>query len=154
MTIAGGKFDQAQADLKSEGTAGYRLVAFTPKGAKKADATTERSTASRQVYQYRVLHVQWLTNLQKELNKAARDGYRYCPHTLASLSGAVGFAIAEKPPVPKTRYEYRMHAAMQLSNAQKDAAKDQQENFVLLDTLEFGGLHVMLTEKTNGQASE
>ncbi len=154
VTIAGGKFDQAQVDLNAVSAAGYRLVAFNPKGTKTADATMEPSTTPPQVYQYRVLHVQWLTHLQKDMNQAALDGYRYCPQTLAQFGGAVAFAIVEKPPVPRTRYEYRMHAAMQLSNAQKDIAKDQRDNFVLVDTLDLGGLHVVLTEKAMNQASE
>jgi hypothetical protein len=103
-----------------ETAAGYRLVKFTPKGSKSADAAMGPSTTPPQVHQYRVLHVQLLSNLQKDMNKAALDGHRYCPHTLAQFGGAV-VAISEKPSIPKTRYEYRMHAALQVSNAHEEA---------------------------------
>jgi len=153
VTISGGRFDQGQVDLNVEAAAGYRLVAFTPKGPKSADATMERSATPLQVYQYRVLHVLLLSNLQKDMNKAALDGYRYCPHTLAQIGG-MAVAISEKPTVPKTRYEYRIHAARQVSNAQKDIEKDQRDDFSLVGTLEMGGMHIVLAEKAVSKASE
>ena len=153
VTLSSGKFDQGQVDLNVEAAAGYRLVAFTPKGPKSADATMERSTTSPLVYQYRVLHVLLVSNLQKDMNKAALDGYRYCPHTLAQVGG-VAVAISEKPTVSKTRYEYRIHAARHVSNAQKDIEKDQRDNFSLVGTLEIGGMHIVLTEKAIRKASE
>jgi hypothetical protein len=155
VTILGEKFDQGQMDLNSAAAAGYRLVAFLPKGSKSADATVARSATPPQVYQYQVLHVRMLSNLQKDLNKAALDGYRYCPDTLVQLRGALAVAIAEKPPVPSnTRYEYRMHSAMRISNAQRDIEKDQREDFGLVATLEFGGVHVVLMEKAIKKAGE
>jgi hypothetical protein len=100
-----------------------------------------------------VLHVLLVSNLQKDMNKAALDGYRYCPHTLAQVGG-VAVAISEKPTVSKTRYEYRIHAARHVSNAQKDIEKDQRDNFSLVGTLEIGGMHIVLTEKAIRKASE
>ncbi|MGB8474448.1 MAG: DUF4410 domain-containing protein [Candidatus Acidiferrum sp.] len=148
VTISGGAFDQAQADLNSQAAAGYRLVAFTPHGTKTADVRMAPLAAPQGVYQYRIFHVQLVTNLAKDLNKAALEGYRYCPRTLSQVAGAVGVAIAEKPPQPSSaRYTYRLHAAMQLSNLQKDVAKDQRDDFHLVGTLEIGGVHIALTEK-------
>lgn len=158
VTISSGNYDQGQVNLNAEASAGYRFMAFTPKGMESAEVTMERSATPPQVYQYRVLHARLFGNLEKDLNKAARDGYRYCPNTLAWLAGgfgAVGFAILEKPPVPsKTSYEYRVHAATQVSNAQKDIAKDQRENFSLLGTLETPDRHIALMERTVSKAGE
>lgn len=148
VTISGDTFDQAQADLNSQAAAEYRLVAFTPHGTKTADVRMAPLAAPQGVYQYRIFHVQLVTNLAKDLNKAALEGYRYCPRTLSQVAGAVGVAIAEKPPQPSSaRYTYRLHAAMQLSNLQKDVAKDQRDAFHLVGTLEIGGVHIALMEK-------
>ena len=148
VTISGDTFDQAQADLNSQAAAGYRLVAFTPHGTKTADVRMAPLAAPQGAYQYRIFHVRLVTNLAKDLNNAALDGYRYCPRTLSQVAGAVGLAIAEKPPQPSSgRYSYRLHAAMQLSNLQKDVAKDQRDAFHLVGTLEIGGVHIALTEK-------
>ena len=158
VTISSGNYDQGQVNLNAEASTGYRLVAFTPKGMESADVTMESSATPPQVYQYRVLHTHLFGNLEKDLNKAALDGYRYCPNTLAWLAGgfgAVGFAIIEKPPVPsKTSYEYRVHAATQLSNAQKDVVKDQRENFSLVGTFETADRHIALMERTVSKAGE
>jgi len=158
VTISSSNYDLGQVNLNAEASAGYRLVAFTPKGMESADVTMERSSTPPEVYQYRVLHARLFGNLEKDLNKAALEGYRYCPHTLAWLAGdfgAVAFAILEKPPVPsKTGYEYRVHAASQVSNAQKDIAKDQRENFSLVGTFETPDRHIALMEKTISKIDE
>lgn len=157
VTISSDNYDQGQADLNTQASAGYRLIAFTPKGLERADVTLERSATQPQVFQYRVLRAHQFSNLQKDLNKAALDGYRYCPNTLAWLAGGfggVGFAIVEKSPVPsKTSYEYRVHAATQVSNAQKDVAKDQRENFSLVATL-VTERHIALMERKVVKAGE
>ena len=148
LTISSSSFDKAQLDLNLEAAAGYRLAGFAAKGSKNAELSLEPSATPPQVYQYRLLHVNWLPNLQKDLNKAAQDGYRFCPHTLAQLHGVVAFAIIEKPPVPsKTRYLYRVRSTMRVSSAQKDIEKDQGEGFTLAETLELGGIHIVIMEK-------
>jgi hypothetical protein len=152
VTISASDYDQGQSMLNAQASAGYRLAGFTPKGYESADVMMEPPAAAPQAYQYRVLHVHLFGNLEKDLNKAAQEGYRYCPHTLSWLAGGFGgaaVAVIEKPPVPRdVIYAYRVHAANQLSNAQKDVAKDQRESFHLVGTLETPDRHIALMERT------
>ena len=153
--MSSGDFDKAQTDLNAEAAAGYRLTGFIQKGSKNADIAMEPAATPPQVYQYRVLHVLLVGNLQKDLNMAGEMGFRFCSHTLAQFRGVTASAIIEKPPVPsKTRYQYRVHAAMQLSNAQKDIQKDQSEGFSLVGTLEIGNVHIVLMEQAIEKAGE
>ena len=44
--------------------------------------------------------------------------------------------------------------ATQVSNAQKDIAKDQRENFSLVGTLETADRHIVLMERTVSKTGE
>ncbi|HUL15655.1 MAG TPA: hypothetical protein VLV88_06640 [Terriglobales bacterium] len=148
VSITKGAFEEAQTNLNQQAVLGYRVVVLTPHGTKSADVRMMQAATPPEVYQYRIFHVQNISNLAKDLTKAGLEGYRYRPRTLGQFGGAVGVAIAEKPPVlPAERYTYRLHAAMQISNAKKDIVKDQRESFSLAGTMEFGGMHVVLLEK-------
>jgi hypothetical protein len=148
VSVTKGAFDEAETNLNKQAALGYRVVALTPHGTKSAEVRMVQALTPSEVHQYRIFHVQNISNLAKDLTKAGLEGYRYRPRTLGQFAGAVGVAITEKPPVlPAERYTYRLHAAIQVSNAKKDIAKDQRDAFSLVGTMEFAGMHVVLLEK-------
>ena len=126
---------------------GFHLVSYASTGNKSATLTLEKGTDPSQNRTYLLLHTKLVGNLEKDLNKAAGEGYRLVPHTFAFLGGF--FAIAEKPVVPATvRYQYRVHQTMRVSSAEKNIAEDQAKGFVLIDSWQFlNQSHLIVLEK-------
>jgi hypothetical protein len=151
VNIQFGKYDNAERELNSAATSGYRVKEFAMTGRKRGEVTMEKTAAPGQAYQYRLLHVMRMGTLQKELNEHAAQGFRLCPHTLAQLYGTSTMVIVEKPPVaPDTEYEYRVHGTVRVSSAQKDIQKDQSEGFTLAETIE-GSAHIVILEKASAK---
>jgi hypothetical protein len=148
VTIRHDDLNGCQAELNTLGSAGFHIVGFFSKGTKAADATLTKSFRSSQAYAFKILHVLWLNNLQKDMNNAAKDGFRYVPNTLAQMKGTTVFAIMEQSSeIQAARYEYRVKSAMKISNSQKDIARAERENFTLAGALDVGGIHILLLER-------
>jgi len=149
VTISRDNFEEGQTQLNAKATAGYRIVSVLAIGG-RAEVTMEPKAAPSETYAYRLIHVLSPANLSKDLTKAGRDGFRYCPHTTAWVTGGFGivFAVAEKPPVRlATVPQYRMHMPMQISNVPKDIAKDQRDGFELVEVLQINQSYLVLLEK-------
>jgi hypothetical protein len=148
VVMKSNSIDRAEEELNATAAKGYWLTEFSAKGPQSAEATMQATDTPQSAYQYRVVHILWLGNLQKGMNKWASEGYRYVPHSLVQLKGAVAVAIMEKPPTQDRKsYVYRVHGAVKVDNAKKDIAKDQAENFVLAGILDTSGIHIALMEK-------
>ena len=125
---------------------GYRITDFRVTGNKSADVTMQKVATPPQTYHYTVVHAILTGNVQKNMNKAAADGYRLVPHTVAMLGGIT--LIMEKPPLADAaQYEYRVSSSMRSSNAEKHVVEDQQQGFVLAEAVQLQNLNVVLTEK-------
>lgn len=137
----------AQQRINDFAASGYRLVEFRITGDNRAQVTMDKTAIPPQTYQYLLLHALSDHNVQKNLTKGAGEGYRLCPHTLATLGG---FAVVmEKPPAPAdTRYEYRFHASLRESSAEKNILEDQKQGFLLVESGNVTGHHVVITEKS------
>ncbi len=96
-------------------------------------------------YLYVVVHAIRPGNVQKNMNKAAAEGYRLVRHTVAMLGGLT--LIMEKPPADAAEYEYRVSSSLRGSNAEKHLVEDQSKGFVLVEAGNLQGLNVVLTEK-------
>ncbi len=153
VAISSRDFAGAQQKLNAEAAAGFHVASFAATGGKTADVTMEKSATPAQVFEYRLLRGRYPQNLQKDLNKGADDGFRLCPHTLSGLGGLS--LIIEKPPGPaKTRYQYLVHHTMRVSSAGKDIQKDQSEGYVLVETTELPGMHIVVLEKAVEKGSD
>jgi Domain of unknown function (DUF4410) len=148
ITMNAKKWSEGDQKLEQEAAGGSRVVDFSWTGQTTADLALERRAAPSDVYQYRWVHVRLYTNLQKEVSKAAADGFHALPQTLGAL-GPYLTVLMEKAPGPSTiQYQYAVTEPLSLSHAQKDTATRQQEGYALLDATEFGA-HILLFEKTS-----
>lgn len=148
VAIKGGDLTGAQSKLNELAAAGYRLLDFRITGNSSADATMEHCTVAPQTYQYLLVHAISDHNVQKNLSKGAAEGYRVCPHTLAPLGGIA--VIMEKAPGSSAgSYEYRFHAAMRKSSAEKNMVEDQAQGFLLVKASQIAGHHVLIMEKVS-----
>jgi uncharacterized protein DUF4410 len=136
----------AESKMNELAEQGYRLADFRITGNNSAEVTMEKEANPPQTYRYVLVHALRIGKVQENMNKAAADGYRLVPHTLASLHAFA--VIMERPPVPAdTRYEYRFSSSMLQSNAEKHVTKDQQEGFVPTETGKVLNQNVVISEK-------
>jgi hypothetical protein len=147
LPIKGNDLSGAQQRMNDLAAAGYRFIDLKVTGS-SAEATMEKSGTLLQTYRYLLLHAYSPGNMQKNLDKSSSDGYRLSPHTLAALSGFS--VIMEKSPLPpQARYEYRFRYSLRESNAQKNVIEDQAQGFMLVESGDLLGYHVVIMEKTN-----
>jgi hypothetical protein len=147
LTMDAKKWSEGEAKLGEESASGYRVAALSLTGSFTADLDLQKSAAPPDVYRYRWIHLRLATHLEKDVNKAAADGFHGSPHTLVAL-GPYLTVVMEKPPtVAVPRYQYRVSETVRISNAQKDIAARQREGYTLVDEVEFASIHILLFEK-------
>ncbi|HEU5458704.1 MAG TPA: DUF4410 domain-containing protein [Terracidiphilus sp.] len=146
MAIAPDLLEDNQKTLNDFAAKGYRLVDYSSTSNKSAVLTLEKSD-DQQSRTYMMFQTLRLGTLQKELNKAASEGYRLVPHTLGYLKGY--FLIAEKPAsAQEVKYEYRLHATARVGSAEKNIREDQAQGYVLIDASQMvNSLHVIVLER-------
>jgi hypothetical protein len=146
LTISSKDWEGAERTLNEEGAAGYRLVEVRITGKNSANVVLERFSPKPDAYQYRLFHPYMFTSLQKDLNGAAEDGFRFCRHTLMALGNRF-VLVAEKPGLPSApRYSYRVHGTARISSAQHDIEKDQADGYTFIEEGE-GPVHMFVLEK-------
>ena len=144
---------EGEQKLAQEATAGYRVVDFSLTGQSTADLSLEKFAVPPDVYQYRWVHIRMFTHLQKEVSKAAADGFHAVPQSLSGLGPYLTVLMEKSPGQPSLRYQYLVSEPLTLSNAQKDAGNHQREGYTLLDEIEFGA-HILLFEKSSTDAGK
>jgi hypothetical protein len=140
-------FDAAQSKVNELAAKGYRLVSFKTTSYQTANLVMAKTGESAQ-YQYVFDKALLPTSVQKELTKKSLEGYRYRPHTMIMLKNHV-FAIAERDAkAPASHYEYRLHATVLVSSAEKNIRDDQAKGFVLIDCRKTSeNQHMLLLER-------
>jgi hypothetical protein len=136
-----------QSKLDAEAAEGYRVVSVTIMGKNTADLELVRADAIADQYQYKLLHPMMSTNLQKDMRKAAGEGFRATPHCLVILGNELTMVMEKSTPSLKDHYQYVVKETLLVSSGQKDTEKLQSEGFALIGELEHGGAHLLLFEK-------
>ena len=147
LEITHSDLDARQKVLNDLAEKGFRIVRYASTSSKSATITLEKRGDASQEHKDLMMQTQLPGTLQKELNKAAAEGYRLVPHTLGFLKGY--FLIAEKgAPAPGVQYEYRLHVTMRVSSAEKNVREDQAQGFVLIDTSQVqNSMHMIVLER-------
>ena len=151
LDISSGDLEPKQEKLNELAAKGYRITNYASTSNKSATLTLEKVADSSENHRYLMLQTTQAGTLQKELNKAAADGYRLVPHTLGYLNGY--FLIAEKSVhATSAQYEYRIHATIKVSSAEKNVKEDHAQGFLLIDTTQVqNNVHVIVLEREAGQ---
>lgn len=146
VSISAKDWASSQQRLDDSASAGYRVAGLSRTGKYTADIKLEK-TDSPSIYHYRLLHTIVASNLQKDMNQYAADGFRVASHTLSDL-GYWTTVIMEKPPTPATAtYVYLIDESRRVSAAQKNVEKDQAQGYTMVDQSDHGALHMLLFEK-------
>jgi len=137
----------SQKKLNELAATGYRLTGLTITGMHTADAALVRTDATAAQFQYSLQHTTISTNLQKDMNKLAAEGFRASPNTLI-IMGSNPMVIMEKAtPSFKGHYQYIVKESMKVSSGQKDTEKAQNQGFTLISECDRPASHILLFEK-------
>lgn len=109
----------------------------------------ETSPAQHEQFAYRLLATNRTSTMQKELNEASADGYRF----MGVMKGDTSFGgsevvsiLARDPNVAKGRYEYRLLATSKTSTMQKELQEAGDAGFVYRDQT-IGGEVIVILER-------
>lgn len=108
-----------------------------------------RTDATADAFQYKLLHTMLSTNLQKDINKLAAEGFRVSPGTLIVLKTYPTIIVEKSSPPFKVRYEYLIKETMRVSSGEKDVERVQAQGYSLIGETEHGTAHLLLFEKTS-----
>jgi hypothetical protein len=139
----------SQKKLNQEAADGYRLIGLTITGKSTADADFVRTDAIADAFEYRLLHTLLSSNLQKDINKLAQQGFRVSPGTLVVLGTSPAIVVEKSSPRFKLRYQYIVKETVLVSSGQKDTEKVQNQGYSLIGETEHGTAHILLFEKSS-----
>jgi uncharacterized protein DUF4410 len=147
ISITSKDWPGSQSKLNSEAAEGYRVVSVSITGKETAEVELLRADAIADQYQYRLVHPAMSTNLQKDMRKAAEEGFRATPHSLVILGNSLTMIMEKSSPPFKDHYQYTVKETLRVSTGQKETEKLQNERYALIGELEHGGAHLLLFEK-------
>jgi hypothetical protein len=140
-------FEASEKQLEDRAGSGYRVVGYSLSGLKAAELQLEKRAASEGNYQYRVIRPRLYNHMQREIDKAAAEGFRAVPHSVNMLGPYYVVLMEKAPGASKAQYQYHVAQPMLISSAQKDLEKYQSQGYTLLDEAETGAIHILLFEK-------
>jgi Domain of unknown function (DUF4410) len=141
----------SQKKLDQEAADGYRLTGVTISGMSTADASFLRTDATAAAFQYKLLHTILSTNLQKDINKLAAEGFRVSPGTLIVLQANPTVIVEKSTPPFKSRYQYIIKETTRVSSGEKEVEKVQEQGYTLIGETEHGTAHLLLFEKASAE---
>ncbi|HWS53756.1 MAG TPA: hypothetical protein VN228_06510 [Pyrinomonadaceae bacterium] len=109
----------------------------------------------RPAYSYKVLATSRLKTMEKELNEAARGGFRMLPRTAIFKRGLLTVELVmlmERAPQADRNYEYKLASAGKESKLHKKIEEAIAQGFTPL-TIITGGEHIVVMEKETAAAA-
>jgi hypothetical protein len=143
--------EASEKQLEDRAGSGYRVVGYSLSGLKAAELQLEKRASLEGNYQYRVIRPRLYNHMQRDIDKAAAEGFRAVPHSVNMLGPYYVVLMEKAPGASKAQYQYRVAQPMLVSSAQKDLEKYQSQGYTLLDEAETGAIHILLFEKPIGR---
>lgn len=146
VTIETRKISTMQEELNENAAQGFRILAAStvdedPYGSELTLTLQEQGDPSV-TYEYIVMATNATSKMEKELNEAARDGFRMLPGTVllkrTMFRGVELVTMAEKPSEPETIYEYLVLAAMRGSTLEKEIAEAAAQGYEVVARVDRG----------------
>ena len=139
-----------QKELDEAAAQGFRVVVGSPTSGTEMVLLLERVAQPPDTYKYRLLATSTTGTMQKELNEAAREGFRLLARTMIAkqqvLIGPEIAVVLERPPKAENRYEYKLLATTLTSTLQKEIAEAMALGFVLTGMVSRGE-HMVIMER-------
>jgi hypothetical protein len=134
---------------------GYRVIVGSPTAGSEMVLLLERQPDSAKRYQYKLLATSRTSTMEKELNEAAREGYRLMPSTMISKEGMLSVEIVcvlERAPAEE-RYEYKLLATNLTSTMQKEITEAMAAAYEVVGMVSRGE-HMVIMERKVKAASD
>lgn len=150
LLLATVKTSTMQKELDEASAQGFRIISAAS-SCKQSEMVLflERVTEPPDTYKYRLLATTRTSTMEKELNQAAREGFRLLPRTITAKEGFLNneiVSILEQVPKSGKRYEYKLLATSRTSTLQKEVAQSESDGFVLVG-LVGRGENMVIMEK-------
>jgi hypothetical protein len=145
------KTSTMQKELDEAAAQGFRVIASSSScGQSEAVLFLERVAQPPDTYQYRMLATTKTGTMQKELNEAAKDGFRLLPRTTMAKDGFLSKEIVlmlERAPKVEKRYEYLLLATSLTSTLQKEVTAAGGNGFVMVGLVSRGENMVIMEKE-------
>jgi hypothetical protein len=121
-----------QKELDVAAKQGFRVVAGLPHD-DEVVLLLDRLPQGSAPYSYRLLATHRTSTMEKELNQAGRDGFRFMPRTTVEKGDEV-LLLMERDSQSTRRYEYKLLATNRTSTLQKEINEASKDGFILRGT--------------------
>lgn len=146
-----------EKELDEAATRGFRVLYAAPTSQVDwALLLTRVPEPGSEPYRYRILATSRNKTMEKELNEAAREGFRLLPRTIVYKEGfftAEMVMIMERAPNSGKVYEYKLVRATKETKLHKKIDEAGAEGFKPV-TMVIIGEHVIVTEKETERKDE
>ena len=104
-------------------------------------------------FEYLVRSTIRISTMEKELNKAAADGFRMLPGTVLLKQGTLGMIeliiIMEKSPDPEPLFEYQMLSTSRESTLEREILEAMTRGYGIAGSANCNGDHIVFLERPN-----
>lgn len=147
------KTSTMQKELDEASAHGFRIVsAASSCNQSEMVLFLERVTKAPDTYKYKLLATTRTGTMEKELNQAAREGFRLLPRTITAKEGFITneiVSVLEQEPKSSKRYEYRLLATSRTSTLQKEVSQAEGDGFVLVGLVGRGENMVIMEKEAD-----
>ena len=147
------KTSTMQKELDEASAQGFRIIsAASSCNQSEMVLFLERVTQGPDMYKYKLLATTRTSTMEKELNQAAKDGFRLLPRTITAKEGFLTneiVSVLEMAPKSTKRYEYRLLATSRTSTLQKEVTQSEADGFVLVGLVGRGENMVIMEKETD-----
>ena len=141
-----------QKELDAAAELGFRIItAASSAGQNEMVLFLERVAQPPDTYKYQLLATTRTGTMEKELNLAAKDGFRLLPRTITAKEGLLTneiVSVLERAPKSDKGYEYRLLATSRTSTLQKEVSEAESDGYTLVG-LVGRGENMVIMEKEN-----
>jgi hypothetical protein len=156
LLLATNKTSTMQKELEEAAAQGFRVLTGASNcGQMEMVLFLGRTAQPPDTFKYQLLATTRTSSLEKELNEAARQGYRLLPDTLMAKENLLSkeiVAVLEKAHKPDKQYEYKLLATSLTSTLQKEVFQAEADGFALIGMVARGENMVILERASPARA--
>ena len=153
LLLATVKTSTMQKELDEASGQGFRIISSASScGQSEMVLFLERVTQGPNTYKYKLLATTRTSTMEKELNQAAREGFRLLPRTITAKEGFLTnelVSVLEMAPKSSKRYEYRLLATSRTGTLQKEVTQAEADGFVLVGLVGRGENMVIMEKEAD-----